>query len=216
MTFDTALLPGGDVCGRESQSAARYACFRADEEQYVGVPDPGGAVSPTLAYGTTRILLHAERPVAFGFSVGGRLGFAFGGGPGPANGPAFLPLHAEIRLAYWTLGGLGSDRRFSLFTLALAGVGQIDAKRSVAIQECRDPIQGCEPAQNAQSGGPNPDRQELDAYVKLGQGFAGLGLGASYRFFDESAVIAEVRLMETFPTNGTALSLSLSYVFRGP
>lgn len=214
--LDTALLPGGDVCGRESQSAARYACFRADEEQYVGVPDPSGAVSPTLAYSTTRILLHAERPIASGFSVGGRLGFAFGGGPSPANGPAFMPLHAEVRLAYWSLGGLGSDRRFSLFALVLAGAGQFDAKRSIAIQECRDGTQGCNPAQNAQSGGPNPDHQKLDAYVKLGQGFAGLGLGAAYRFFDNSTAIADVRFTETFPTNGTALSLSLSYVFRGP
>jgi hypothetical protein len=72
------------------------------------------------------------------------------------------------------------------------------------------------PAKNAQSGGPNPDTQDLEAYAKLGQGFAGLGIGVSYRLLDDSAAVAELRVSETFPTNGTAFSLSLAYVFRGP
>lgn len=213
--LDTVLLPGGDICGPESQSAARYACFRRDEEQYVGAPAPQDSLS-TLAYGTTRVLLHAERSILPQLSASGRLGIAFGGGPSPAKGPAFMPLHMEARLAYWLAGGLDSDRPLGLFGLALGGVAQIDASRNITVRECQESTPGCQPAQNAQPGGPNPDRQELDAYAKLGQGFAGLGLGISYRFFEGSAAVADLRVLETFPTTGSVFSLSLAYVFRAP
>ncbi|WP_156338985.1 hypothetical protein [Chondromyces crocatus] len=218
LQMDTVLLPGGDVCGRESQSSGRYACFRGDREQYLGTPGGGAGTDAgtTLAYGTTRVLLHAERSVLARLSVGGRLGLAFGGGPAAPQGAAFMPLHMEVRGSYWILGGLDGDQPLNLFATVLGGVAQIDASRKVSVEECRAGMGGCTPSDNAQPGVPNPDRQELDAYVKLGQGFAGLGFGAMYRFPGQHAVMADLRAVQTFPSHGTAFSLSLSYVVRAP
>src|SRR5689334_25193712 len=58
---DIAFLGGNDLCGRESQSAAAYSCFRADGEQYLGVPEPGEPAGLAASYGTTRIALQIER-----------------------------------------------------------------------------------------------------------------------------------------------------------
>ena len=215
--MDTVLLPGGDVCGREGQSTGRYACFRQDGEQYLGTPaGASGEGAATLAYGTTRALLHAERSLLPWLSAGGRLGIAFGGGPQSAQGAAFMPLHMEGRVAFWVLGGLDSEQPLNLFVTALGGLAQMDASRKIAVEECRATSGGCTPASNEQPGGPNPVRQELDAYVKLGQGFAGLGFGVMYRFFGESAAVADLRAVQTFPSSGTSFSLSLSYVVRAP
>jgi hypothetical protein len=212
---DIAFLNGDDLCGRESQSAAAYSCFRSDGEQYLGVPEPGAPTGLAASYGTTRVALQIERALPYHLSLGGRFGFAFGGGPTPAKGPTFVPIHLEASLSYWP--GQPLSRRTGLrgFVSLMGGIAQMDASRAIAVDECRaGSPSGCTPAANVQPGGDNPDHQTLDAYKKAGQGFVGLGLGAFYSFLPGSGVMVEVRALQFFPSAATTFSPSIAYVFQ--
>ena len=212
---DIAFLNGGAPCSRESQSAATYACFRADGEQYLGVPAPGARSPVTAAYGTTRIALQIDRVLPYHFTLGGRFGFAFGGGPTPAKGPTFVPIHLEARVAYWFDQPLSRATGFRSFVSVMGGLGQMDASRAVNVDEClAGSTSGCTPATNLQPGGENPDHQTLDAYKKAGQAFVGLGLGAYYSFLPGSGVVVEVRALQLFPSSATTFSPSIAYVFQ--
>lgn len=210
---DIVFMGGGDPCGRESQSAVSYTCFRSDREQYVGAPVSAERAGLTAAYGTTRLALHVEHAIAGHFTAAARFGFAFGGGPTPARGPAFFPLHVEARVAYWIGKPLSPEPGLRDFVALSGGVAQVDAYRTIEVDECRagSPT-GCVPAANLQPGGPNPDRQSLRAYKKAGQGFAGLGLGLYYGFIEGSGAVLELRATQLFPGTATTFSPSLSYV----
>ena len=212
---DIAFLGGGNLCSRESQSAVAYSCFRPDGEQYLGVLEPAAPAGLAPSYGTTRVALQIERVLPYHLSVGGRVGFAFGGGPTPAKGPTFVPLHLEASLSYWFGQPLSRDTGLRGFASLMGGMAQMDASRSVAVDECRaGSPSGCAPATNVQPGGDNPDHQTLDAYKKAGQGFVGLGLGAFYSFVAGSGLVVEVRVLQFFPSAATTLSPSLGYVFQ--
>jgi hypothetical protein len=212
---DIAFLGGADLCGRESQSAVAYSCFRPDNEQYLGVPEPTGPAGLAPSYGTTRVALQIERVLPYHLSVGGRVGFAFGGGPTPAKGPTFVPLHLEASLSYWFGQPLSRDTGLRGFASLLGGMAQMDASRTVTVDECRaGSPSGCTPATNVQPGGDNPAHQTLDAYKKAGQGFIGLGLGAFYSFLPGSGLLVEVRVLQFFPSAATTLSPSIGYVFQ--
>jgi len=214
---DVAFLDGGNICGRQSQLDLRYACFRADREQYLGVPEPDVPAGFTASYGTTRIALHIERPIFDNFTLGGRFGLAFGGGPTPAKGPAFLPLHLEGRIAYWIGRPLSIGRGLRGFVALSGGLAQVDASRSVVTSECHSGSEvACAPATNTQPGGPNPETQPLDAVKKSGLGFVGIGAGAYFSFSGASGALLELRVMQLFPGTGTTFSPSLSYVFNVP
>ncbi len=212
---DVGLLPGGDVCGRRAQSRGSYSCFRPDREQYLGVPVSGEPAAVMPALGTMRIALHAEHAIFGNFTAGGRIGFAFGGGPTPSKGPPFLPLHLEARVAYWIGKKLSPAPGLRGFVTLAGGVAQLDASREVDVTECRSgDASGCTPANNVQPGGPNPDRQTLVAYKKAGIGFIGLGAGLHYSFVRGSGGVFEIKATQHFPSYGFAISPAISYVFH--
>lgn len=214
---DIVFMPGGEPCSRESQSSVTYACFRADREQYLGVPVPGARAPFSAAYGTTRVEVHVERAIVNNLTIGGRFGIALGGGPAPAKGPGFLPLHFEARAAYWFGHPPSIDTGLQGFVFLMGGAAQVDASRVVDVQECRaGSTSGCVPADNIQPGSPNPDHQTLRAYKKAGEVFIGAGLGAYYSFIRGSGIALELKAMQLLPSFGTTLSPSLSYVFFVP
>ena len=57
----------------------------------------------------------------------------------------------------------------------------------------------------------NPPTQELDVYKKAGSGFAGIGIGVFLPIAAGHGPTLELGLMRLFPSNGTALALSLGY-----
>ncbi len=209
---DLLFLPGGYPCSRESQSAATYACFRGDDEQYLGSPDASDGEAIAVAYGTTRFLVHLERPVLSRLTLGGRIGVALGGGPTPAEGAPFLPLHLELRAAWWLGPPLDDRRGLRGFVALSGGLAQVDGERTVRVTECRAG-RPCVPAANLQPGGANPDRQSLGAWVKAGLGFVGLGGGVMWSFVRGSGAVLEVKVMQLFPSSGRTVSPSISYVF---
>lgn len=212
---DLAFMGGGAVCDRESQTSGAYSCFRSDREQYVGVPAPSEPVGFAMAYGTTRVALTVERAIGGSFTAGGRLGIVLGGGPTPAKGPTFLPIHLEARAAYWIGRPPSLERGLRGFVSLAAGLAQMDASRAVEVEECRpEQSAACTPATNEQPGGPNPSRQVLDAYKKGGQAFVGLGVGVLYSFVPGSAAAIELKAAQFFPSAVTTLSPTVSYVFQ--
>jgi hypothetical protein len=211
---DISLLPSGDVCGRAAQTHGSYSCFRADREQYLGVPVAGQPASVVPARATTRVAIHVEHVLVGNLTAGGRVGLAFGGGPTPSKGPPFLPLHLEARLAYWLGPKLSSSTGVRGFVTLVGGLAQVDASREVEIAECRVAGPGCKPIEHLQPGGPNPARQTLVAYKKAGLGFAGVGMGLYGSFVRGSGVVLEVKATQLFPSLGFAISPSISYVFH--
>ncbi|HEY5959816.1 MAG TPA: hypothetical protein VIV60_24850, partial [Polyangiaceae bacterium] len=121
------------VCSVENLNSHNYSCYEADgktelfnqppatgatDNAPIGVPQfPGGMGKinggPKLA--TMRLMASFDYALNSNFLVGGRLGFAFGGGPKAHNytsrdarkdlgqvteGKSFLPLHIEPRVTY--------------------------------------------------------------------------------------------------------------------
>lgn len=214
--LDLVPMGGTNACSRPSQDSARYLCFRSDEEPYLGSPraDQAGTVDDGLALGTARVMVAVERELGGKTALGARLGYAFRGGPEPSRGSPFLPFHAELRGSYWPLGNRAAEGTIRPFIHLALGVAQFDAKSQVQVAECRAGDASCVPAANGQPGGANPDSQQLDAYRRLGQGFAGLGLGGWLPVTETSGLQLEVNLLGTFPSGGFVVSPSVAYAVR--
>ena len=132
---DISLVSGTDVCTADSQANNHFACFREDGTRYQGVPTTkgdkiGDNVNLGPALSTMRIVLGYDRLLLDNLTAGVRVGFAFNGAPAGAD---FLPLHVEVRGAYW-LGkdplrpAGGASLRFRLRRL---GSGRHEGEREV-------------------------------------------------------------------------------------
>ncbi len=205
---DIALVSGSDVCSAPSQTDNGYSCFRGDGQQYHGTPLPGtaDAISGGVAPATTRILAGYDRVVLPNVTVGARLGYALRGGPKPDGGVAFLPVHAEARVAYW----LGRDpfSRVGLrpYVFAAGGLAQVDVKVQVQVREDVTvlPIDRIQPD--------NPDQQTLDAWKKMGQSFGAIGGGVMYATSARSGIVGDLKLMMMFPSSGFVVAPEIGYV----
>jgi hypothetical protein len=153
---DFAFIGGVNVCDpRLGQQSANYACFyQGTDQPFFHTPYPlRDSIDNGLAVGTTRIMVTYDRAFAAFFTAGARLGFAFGGGPPAGQSPpkgvtdpaphtpgtggtSFLPLHLEIRAAYWFLPL--TAKVFRAYALAGGGMAQVDAKVGVNEYDCED------------------------------------------------------------------------------
>ncbi len=191
---DLVLLPAArNVC----LNGTVYSCVQGDGSYYPArnpatIPDVNDEVKSTVATGTTRILLAYDRPVSDNFALGGRLGYAFGGGPTSPSGSAFLPVHVEGRVSFW----FGSEpfirTGFRPYMVLSFGVAQIDASASVTVQEM------------TQTG-------TLIAWKRTGALFAGGGLGMFMAIGRSTGFFAEVRGQQMFPNVGLAIPIQIGY-----
>ncbi len=224
--FDLAFLSGDEVCSQDSQENEGFACFRTsgDKEQYGFDPQPGKAnkISGGIAPGTIRLMAEGQYFITPNISLGGRLGYAFNGGP-KAGDKAFLPLHAEARGSYWL--GDASKIGFRPFLHLGGGMAQVDASLRVTILDCSrqsvngtvqpfDPTSGT--YQSCAAGTPTaqPTAAQLDAYKKLGQAFVGLGGGVMYAWAEDMGVVLDVNVMFMLPSSGQVIEPSLG-VMKG-
>lgn len=219
--FDMAFISGDEVCSQASQKDEGFACFYSGgDQQYPFDPQPGKAnkISGGLAFGTIRALIDGNYFVTPNISVGGRLGYAFNGGPQPEGGNAFLPFHAEGRLSYW----IGDSTKLGLrpFVHVGGGLAQVDAKLKVTILDCNTVNGGALPGDGAYDAcaagtpqpGAAPRQNQLDAYKKLGQGFGALGGGAVYALSDSLGLLLDVNIMFMLPSSGQVVEPSLGIV----
>jgi hypothetical protein len=233
---DFAIVGGDDVCSVTSQRDNAFACFTRNGDQPFPGPVPNGpaqAAQPgtnnRIATGfsapgktTMRVLASYERVLIPNLTVGGRLGFAFNGGPKPPNGAAFLPLHVEGRAAYYFGKNPLGKKGLRPYVHVGGGLAQVDAKLPVKVTDCAGVIgPDGEPRSADDTEYENCiNRQnevehvslELDAYKKLGQGFAGAGGGAVFALSPNSGIQLNLNLMFMLPNTGFVVQPSLGYV----
>ena len=232
LSVDLAYVSGDDVCGRDSQANEGYACFtrsddnpyEADGTQYHGDPKSegnGNAIAGGLAVATVRFMASYDRVILDNVTIGGRLGYAFRGGPQPDNGNKFLPWHAEVRGQYFFGKDPFSRQGLRPFAFVGGGMAQVDSKVEVSVREkdSQDfpPDGGCnsEPCevrdQNNNVIQRNPQTQKVDAWRKAGQSFIGLGGGVIYPL-GGGGIVGELKLSYMLPTPNIVISPTVGYI----
>ncbi len=202
--FDLAWLGGNDVCTAKSQTEFGIYCYKEDGSQYGGDPveGEGDKITPGFVPSTMRILLSGDYIVARPLSLGGRVGFAFNGGPTPGGGSPFFPIHAEVRAGFWPLrdGAFPVDG-FGFQMFLGGGMAQVDGSKGVQVKNRSD--SAIEP--NAVL--------RLDANKRMGRNFIGPGLGAWYGIKGAGGISFEVKSMILLPDFGFTASPTIGYAF---
>lgn len=222
LSKDYAFFPGDNVCSQEEQRDKGFTCVRGDEKQYHGTPveGAGNALLPAPHGSTTRLLGAIDVVVSHHLTLGGRIGYAFGGGPESDDASKFLPLHAEARITYWFMDHSFSRLGFRPFAFLSGGVAQVDTKvEGVSVKEqsdCSIPAANLGFCEVIGSQGQhvqwNPQGQTVNVWHQSGKGFFGLGLGSMYALAENHGPVLEVRLSRMSSQDTWALSPALGYM----
>jgi hypothetical protein len=195
---DLLMLPAAsDAC----KGGTGYTCFSSGGTYYPGIPLTGAddVVSGGLAPATMRILAGYDRTMGQNIMVGGRVGFAFNGGPQRPGGQSFFPVTVEARGSYWfghdPLGRSG----FRFFALVGAGAEEVDASVPVDIYASASAYQA-------------KQSQDFNAWKKTGLGFVELGPGVMYAFTPNTGILLEAKATLMFPTSAFGASAQIGYV----
>lgn len=176
-----------------------------------GVPQGGqyygaGGIKSGFAMATQRILLGVDYAVTPSLLVGVRGGFALGGGPTKPGGAAFIPVHAEARVAYWFTGAhSGAIRPYAQLG---GGLAQVDAKMAVDIIDSQA-IVDCTRLGTRQGTGCL--KRTVNAWRKTGTVFGSAGLGALIATSKTTGFILEGRGMFLLPESGISLSAQAGF-----
>ncbi|HEX3594337.1 MAG TPA: hypothetical protein VHU80_04525 [Polyangiaceae bacterium] len=205
---DVTLVSGSEVCTEKNQVSGGYTCIRSSGSQYHGTPVAGsGGKLGGISLAATRVTLASYFRLADKLSAGVRLGYAvLGRGPKPDGGSSFLSFSAEAEGAYWLSSHAYSTKVVGTFLELSAGLAEVDGKSKVTVQEntmVPPPVNQLD----------NPASQTLTAYQKAGAGFAGVGAGMFIPVGAHGGLIGDLRVIQLFPTSGTALSLDVSGAF---
>jgi hypothetical protein len=206
---DVAFVGGSDVCSQKNQISGGYTCVRSSGSQYHGTPLPGeaGKVSAGPRFAATRLTLASYFPLWSRVSTGLRMGYTLlGKGPEPDGGHRFIFFQAELSGAYWLSGKAFSTKNTGTFLELSGGIAEVDGKSQVTVHE------NTQVPPNANQLD-NPPVQKLDAYQKMGSGFAGGGVGAFLPFGSAFGLLADLRFSVFFPSPGATLSLGVSGAF---
>lgn len=147
--------------------------------QGIRVGETGGKTDGGAAFATKRIFASLDYFVASRLSLGGRIGYAFGGNP--TSSAKFVPLHLEARLQYFI-----TDGPFRPYFMISGGYARMDPPVPNVIVEPNDPTfandcnQGGTPYDPNPCGGGSsrPVIKGVTAYKLVGPGFAAAGVGA--------------------------------------
>jgi hypothetical protein len=194
---DALLMPSAaNACG----GGTGYTCFSGGT-YYSDTPLSGAddQVNGGITLATSRILVGYDRAIWENFTAGARLGYALGGGPQRPTASSFMPIHVEVRGAYWFGDNPLARSGFRFFVLAAGGMAQVDASVPV------DVYANLQAYQNQQS-------QNYQAWKKTGLAFAALGGGTMFAITPSTGIALEAKAMEMFPTTATGLGLQLAYV----
>ena len=235
---DIAIIGGSNVCGPDGG----YECYEAGSRDapYTGAPYPGTGIATGAALGTQRIMLSYDRAFMHWLTAGVRLGYALFGGPpaidaGTGGTISFLPVHAEGRLTFWLGSGGLSRKPLRPYVFLGGGLAQVDAKVPVTVYDCGEPDEmgmgvdkdgmpfnwdacrrGVEPGPPPNNGGPEPTslpQKKLDAWKKLGQGFAAGGAGLVFAIKDQIGIQVNAQFMYMLGASGPVIEPSLGFVY---
>jgi len=220
--IDFAMIGGSDVC-----LSGEYSCYETGktslQDAYPGPAYPGTGIAKGFAPATHRILLSYDRGFSPNFTAGVRVGYALFGGPPavtafdmttnePTASTSFLPFHAELRLTYWFGQGALAKKGVRPYAFVAGGMAQVDAKVKVKIYDCSSSAGMSAPTGCEGNGGAIPSR-EVDAWKKLGQGFAAIGGGMVYAVQPNLGIKANVNFMYMLGASGLVLEPSLGLVY---
>jgi hypothetical protein len=228
---DLGFISGSNVCATSNHD---FDCFNAGtstpyppalppgvarEPGELGDVYPGTGIGTGAAGGTWRVLISYDGALSERVSLGGRLGYAFGGGPPTPEGRHFLPLHVEGRLSYWLRDISASGVRPYLHVGG--GIAQVDLKKSdVTVRDCseeptRDAFLACIEASGAYDPANNPElpQKQLDAYRKLGNAFVTAGGGAVVGLGGNIGLQIHLNAMLMLPSVGLVIEPSLGMVY---
>ncbi len=218
---DFMYEPGTFVCDAGALNTT-YSCYLAGTGQpYVPSAESSlRSVQRGFSVATTRLLASYDYALSPAFTLGGRVGFAFGGGPaaaGPSDGvkgTPFLPLHLEARGTWW-FAPL-TNRRVRGFAGLGAGVAQFDAK-STYVTTCpgSDSVAGTssDGCGGVVTAGSLPPPAALDVWRKVGQAFVDVRGGLEVRLWDELGVELDLHMIAAFPAFGVLIEPSLGVVY---
>ncbi len=226
--LDIWLAPSvKQVCGQSSLLAGDYSCYnRGEDVIYLGYPGSttevktnrldmandgaAGNVDAGVRMATMRVMMSGDYVLKSYLSVGGRLGWAFGGGPRavkftngtPQQGKKFVPVHIEARGTLWlrSLGKMGLHPYVHLSV----GVAEVDAKIPINAKKTLHDTEG------RPVGQPMP--RQLDAWRKMGTTFVGGGFGALYNLNRTFGIQLNVNAMYMLPSTGLVIEPSLGGV----
>ena len=217
---DVAIIGGSNVCG----TGGGYECYEAGSRTapYGGPPALGTGIATGTAIATQRIMLSYDRAFTPNFMAGLRAGYALGGGPpavthfadptvvGDSNKTiAFLPIHAELRLSYWFGQGALGKKGVRPYVFVGGGMAQVDAKVEVTVNDCSASAN----VDNCVNGNETVPHKKVDAWKKLGQGFAAAGGGLVYAINPQIGIQANVNFMYMLGSSGPVLEPSLGLVY---
>ena len=204
---DFLVLPGASHACNGGQ---HYACFYRSNNQYFSdpaVPNSYDLISSGMALATGRILAGYDRAFGTSLTLGARAGFALNTGPTRPGAVASLPVHLEARATYWTGRNALARRGFRFFANAAVGFAEVDAMYPVDARDATTP--NCNPQFDITACA----LTHLNAWTKTGMGFGALGVGGMWAFGSNHGVTLEGKVMELFPTIGTAFGLQLGYLY---
>ena len=228
---DVGFIGGSNVCATSNHD---FDCFSsgadapypgplatgvAREPGELGDVYPGTGIGMGASAGTWRALISYERALSQRVSFGGRLGYAFGGGPATPEGRSFLPVHAEGRLSYWlrelSAGGVRPYLHLG------GGIAEVDLKKSdVTVRDCstetaRDAFLACIDARDAYDAANHPElpQKRLDAYRKLGNAFVTTGGGAVIGLSGNTGLQLNLNAMLMLPSVGLVIEPSVGMVY---
>jgi|SRR5579859_4626830 len=195
------LAAAKDVC----LDGRIYSCQQGDGSYFIPSatlsPKPGAAdeVKAGIAAATTRVLLQYDRAVSANAMLGGRIGYAFGGGPDSRDsGAPFFPYHLEARASLWLGSEPFSQPGVRPYFVVSAGVAQVDVSVSVPLVMVD--------AMGTEIPG------SLTAWKRAGSFFGSGGFGILYAFGRNTGILGEIRAQRMFPTVGTIVPIQIGYV----
>jgi hypothetical protein len=171
-----------------------YTCFGPGGVEFSGHIDEGSGnrASGGIGIATTRVLLGYDRLFLERILAGARLGLALGGAPASSVAGKFLPLHLELRGAYFFGENPFARTGLRPYVGLAAGIAEVDAHVAVDYFD-------------------NGRRGVLDAWRKTGKAFAALNLGTQIALSKASAITLEARLQLMLGTSGIAPAVAIGY-----
>ncbi|HYJ11634.1 MAG TPA: hypothetical protein VEX18_21575 [Polyangiaceae bacterium] len=178
-------------------SSAEYECFVGNASYPSAIaPGTGNTLDTGVGLGTRRVLLGYERLLFGRLTLGGRVGFAFGGRPNATIGvsPGFNPLHAEVRASYWFGQPPPFQRKGPRFFAGLSGgLGEVNDSAPVILTSAAG------------------QSRQVDAWRKTGMLFLGPHGGVSYAVMQKHALALELRVLRLFGPGAFVSAANLSY-----
>jgi len=188
-----------DVCS----GAPHYQCF-LQGRGFDGTiyPGAGNRLQSGVGFATKRLLVGYDRLLGDNVTLGGRVGFAFGGSPKATNGSgsAFFPLHVEARASYWFGDAPFARDGLRAYLGLAAGIGEVDGH--VTVEYYVD-----------QAGYQANAKGKLDAWRKTGNTLIGLHAGLGYAFTKQQQLFVELRLLQMLGASALGGAANVGYAF---